>query len=164
MASTEKGNFNFEYNSKTYETFFSPKQTISQIVGNVAEKSSVLYYLGYSLIPINQGKPMPVNEDLLLCDQIQQFDKILFRIKYYTILPGDTETGVPLSRTYSLTRDYLLTGFSPLSRKEYINLCAMVAVIESGDDLDHYLLNFEYYKIFLYFHLYLLTPFRILMV
>ena len=33
--------YNFEYNSKGYETFFSPKQTISQIVGNVAEKSSV---------------------------------------------------------------------------------------------------------------------------
>ncbi|KAK8864000.1 hypothetical protein M9Y10_011694 [Tritrichomonas musculus] len=135
--------YNFEYNNKGYETFFSPKQTILQIVPCVAESASILYYLGFSLIPVYQGKTIPITEDLLLCDQLQQFDKILFRIKYYTILPGDMENGVPLSRTYFLTRDYLLAGYSPLTRKEYINLCAMVSVIELGDDLDRYLLNFD---------------------
>lgn len=133
----------FEHNSTNHETSFSPTETILEIIGRFAESSSIIYYLGYSVTPIKKGRSIPITEDLSLCEQIHKFDKILFRIKYYPILPNDTESGVPLGRTYVLTRDFLLTGFSPLSRKDYISLCAKIAVIESGDIIDSRLLAFD---------------------
>ena len=133
----------FEFNSKMYTTSFSPHQTVNDIIGNAAECVSLIYYLGYSLFPIYNNEVIYISEDAPLCFQVRNFDKIVFKIKYYTYLSVDTREGIPLSRTYALTRDYIMSGLSPLYRKDYISLCAKIAVIESGDDLNELLLSFK---------------------
>ncbi|OHS95855.1 hypothetical protein TRFO_10256 [Tritrichomonas foetus] len=132
-----------EFNSQNIDISFSPSQTINDVIGKIAENASIIYYLGYSLFPVLNGKVIPVYEELPLSFQVRKYDKIIFGLKYYPILLNDMEPGIPLSRTYSLTRDYILSGNSPIQKKDYISLCAKIAVIESGDELDDHLLSFN---------------------
>lgn len=123
-------------NGRTGKVTFNPKSPIRDTLSMFSEAVQLTNSLGYSIFPVVQGHEVLIDEALPLFIQTPSFDKIIYKIRYYNNQEEYGSGAIALYRTYCLTRDYLLTGFSLLPRKVYVKLCAEVCVIESGESIN----------------------------
>ena len=125
------------------EVTVNPKQRISEMLSRFTEVVKPPSSQGYSIFPIVQGREVTVDESLSLFEQVPVFDSVVYRIKYYKWNEEHESGAIALYKAYCQARDFLLTGSSLLPFKVYIKLCAEVAVIESGDNINEYLSQFD---------------------